>query len=300
VKSAWKAHLAIFTANFIYGANYSVAKGIMPAYFGPFAIILLRVTGAIALFFLMFVGKREKIAKEDYGRFFLCGLTGVAINQLMFFKGLSMTSPIEAAIILTASPILVLIVAALLAKERITISKSVGIGLGLIGALILISQRPATIVGEYSVWGNLMILTNAISYAFFLVLVRPLMQKYRVSTVMLFVFLIGLIPVIPISFHEFTLIEWSIIPSWAFWGLSFIIVGTTFLAYLLNAYGLVTVSASVVSSYIYLQPFLAAAVAMFIGKDSLDFSKIISAALVFTGVYLTSRPAKSKNKLEKV
>jgi drug/metabolite transporter (DMT)-like permease len=300
VKPVWKAHLAIFTANFIYGANYSVAKGIMPAFFGPFAIILLRVTGAIALFFLLFIGKREKIAKEDYGRFILCGLTGVAINQLMFFKGLSLTSPIEAAIILTASPILVLIVAALLAKEKITLSKSFGIGLGLIGALILIMQRPTTVIGAYSIWGNMMILTNAISYAFFLVLVRPLMQKYRVSTVMLFVFMIGLVPVIPISMHEFMLVEWSTIPAWGYWGLGFIIVGTTFLAYLLNAYGLVTVSASVVSSYIYLQPFLAAAVAMFLGKDSLDFSKILSAILVFTGVYLTSRPSKSKNKLQKV
>jgi drug/metabolite transporter (DMT)-like permease len=299
VKAHWKAHIAIFSANFIYGANYSVAKGIMPAHFGPFAIIFLRVAGAIILFSMLYSLKREKIQREDWGRFILCGLTGVAINQLMFFKGLSLTSPIEAAIILTASPILVLIAAAILAKERITYTKSFGVFLGLIGALLLIVQRPNDLIEEYSIWGNFMILLNAISYAFFLVLVRPLMQKYRVGTVMLVVFTIGFIPVIPISYHELSLVEWAIIPSWAYWGLGFIIVGTTFLAYLLNAYGLVTVSASVVSSYIYLQPFLAASIAMMLGKDSLDISKVVSAFLVFTGVYMISKPTRQKNLLKK-
>lgn len=271
----------------------------MPAHFGPFAIIFLRVAGAIILFSMLYSLKREKIQREDWGRFILCGLTGVAINQLMFFKGLSLTSPIEAAIILTASPILVLIAAAILAKERITYTKSFGVFLGLIGALLLIVQRPNDLIEGYSIWGNFMILLNAISYAFFLVLVRPLMQKYRVGTVMFVVFILGFIPVIPISYHELSLVEWAIIPSWAYWGLGFIIVGTTFLAYLLNAYGLVTVSASVVSSYIYLQPFLAASIAMMLGKDSLDISKVVSAFLVFTGVYLISKPTTQKNLLKK-
>ncbi len=286
----WKAHLAVLLANVIYGANYSVAKEVMPRFFAPFGIILLRVTGAIILFALLFLRKTERIRKEDRMRFLLCGLTGVACNQLLFFKGLSLTTPIEAAIILTANPILVLIAAALIARERITSWKALGILLGLCGALILILQRPQASNEGDNFLGNLMILMNAAFYAVYLVIVRPLMQRYRASTVMLFVFLCGWIPILPIGMSEVMAVDWPHVPMWAFGSLAFIVVGATFLAYILNAYALATVSASVVSIYIYMQPFLAALIAIAWGKDQLDVSKIISAAFVFTGVWLTSRP----------
>ncbi len=290
----WKAHLAIFTANFIYGANYSIAKEVMPAFFKPFGLILLRVSGAVLLFFILFLGKKQKVDKQDIGRLILCGLTGVAVNQLFFFKGLSMTTPIEASIILTANPLMVLIASAIIARERITQIKLGGIALGMLGAIILILQRPVIPVANYSIWGNLLILINAASYGVYLVLVKPLMRKYAVSTVMTWVFGIGLLFVFPLGIGEASQINWSEIPSWAFGALAFIIVGTTFLAYLFNAYGLSQVSASVVSSYIYFQPFLAALVAIAWGKDHLDAGKLVSAALVFTGVYLISKPNKQK------
>ena len=293
MKAVWKAHLAVLIANVIYGANYSVAKEVMPAYFAPFGIIVLRVSGAILLFALLFLRKTERIRKEDRMRFLLCGLMGVACNQLLFFKGLSLTTPIEAAIILTANPVLVLIAAAVIARERITSWKALGILLGLIGAMILILQRPHTAEGSENYLGNLMILLNAAFYAVYLVIVRPLMQRYRASTVMLFVFLCGWIPILPIGMSEVMAVDWVNVPMWAFGSLAFIVVGATFLAYILNAYALATVSASVVSIYIYLQPFLAALIAIAWGKDELDMSKIISAAFVFAGVWLTSRQQKS-------
>ena len=293
MKAVWKAHLAVLTANVIYGANYSVAKQVMPAYFAPFGIIVLRVTGAILLFTLLFFRKTERIRKEDRIRFVMCGLTGVACNQLLFFKGLSLTSPIEAAIILTANPVLVLIASAILARERVTPMKALGILIGLCGALLLILQRPTDAENTGNVLGNLMILLNAAFYAVYLVIVRPLMQSYRASTVMLYVFLCGLIPVLPVGMHEVLSVDWVNVPAWAYGSLAFIIVGATFLAYILNAYALATVSSSVVSIYIYMQPFLAALIAIAWGKDELDVSKIISAALVFAGVWLTSRQQKS-------
>ena len=293
MKAVWKAHLAVLTANVIYGANYSVAKQVMPAYFAPFGIIVLRVTGAILLFTLLFFRKTERIRKEDRIRFVICGLTGVACNQLLFFKGLSLTSPIEAAIILTANPVLVLIASAILARELVTPMKALGILIGLCGALLLILQRPSDAENTGNVLGNLMILLNAAFYAVYLVIVRPLMQRYRASTVMLYVFLCGLIPVLPVGMHEVLSVDWANVPAWAYGSLAFIIVGATFLAYILNAYALATVSSSVVSIYIYMQPFLAALIAIAWGKDELDVSKIISAALVFAGVWLTSRQQKS-------
>lgn len=290
----WKAHLAIFSANFIYGANYSIAKEVMPAFFKPFGLILLRVAGAVLLFFILFLGKKQKVDKKDIGRLILCGLTGVAINQLCFFKGLSMTTPIEASIILTSNPLMVLIASAIIAKERITPIKLGGIALGMTGAILLILQRPVVEIADYSIWGNFLVLINAASYGVYLVLVRPLMRKYSIGTVMTWVFGFGLLFVFPVGFEEASLVNWSEIPLWAFGALAFIIVGTTFLAYLFNAYGLSQVSASVVSSYIYLQPFLAALVAIAWGKDSLDIPKVVSAMLVFFGVYLISKPKKQK------
>lgn len=293
----WKAHLAIFSANFIYGANYSIAKEVMPAFFKPFGLILLRVVGAVLLFFLLFLNRKERVERSDMLRLVFCGLTGVAINQLCFFKGLSLTSPIEASIILTANPLLVLLAAAVIARERITSLKLLGIGLGMTGALILILQRPSSSDEMNHFWGNLFILINAASYGIYLVLVRPLMNKYRVSTVMTWVFGIGLLFVFPVGMKEASEINWATIPNWAFASLGFIILGTTFLAYLFNAYGLRHVSASVVSSYIYLQPFLAALIAIAWGKDYLSVDKLISAAFIFTGVYLISKPAKTREEI---
>jgi drug/metabolite transporter (DMT)-like permease len=284
----WKAHLSIFLANLIYGANYSIAREVMPLFFKPFGLILMRVAGAIILFLILFNRKIGKIDPDDRLRFLLCGISGVAINQLCFFKGLSMSTPIEAAIILTANPLLVLVASAFILKERITSKKLIGIALGMTGALILILQRPQISPPGYNIAGNLLILINAASYAVYLVLVRPLMKKYSIGTVMFYVFAIGFVFVLPFGVSEATDVNWNAIPSWAFASLAFIIVGTTFLAYLFNAYGLSKVNAGVVSSYIYLQPFLAALIAISWGKDHLDLNKIISALFVFLGVYLIS------------
>lgn len=296
MNSKWKAHAALLGANLIYGANYSLAKEVMPQYIGPSGMIVMRVLGAILLFGLFWSFKPEIPRKEDLLRFLLCAMTGVAVNQIMFFEGLNLTTPIQASIILTANPILVLISAAIIAKERITWAKSIGILLGLIGAAILILRRDNTAVGNNVMLGNFFVFINAVSYSVYLVLVRKLMRTYRVITVMFWVFLPGLILVLPFGWQEFSIVEWTTIPTNALLILGFIIVGTTFLAYLLNAYALVTVSASVVSAYVYLQPFIAAAIAIAIGKDQLDVRMIVSALLVFAGVYLVSKlPASARS-----
>jgi drug/metabolite transporter (DMT)-like permease len=296
MNSKWKAHIALLGANIIYGANYSLAKEVMPQYIGPSGMIVMRVLGAILLFGLFWSFKPEIPKKEDILRFLLCAVTGVAVNQIMFFEGLNLTTPIQASIILTANPILVLIAAAIIAKERITWAKSIGIFLGLIGAAILILRSDNTAVGNNVMLGNFFVFINAVSYSVYLVLVRKLMRTYRVITVMFWIFLPGLFLVLPFGWQEFSNVEWFNLPTNALLILGFIIVGTTFLAYLLNAYALVTVSASVVSAYVYLQPFIAAAIAIAIGKDQLDTRMIVSALLVFAGVYLVSKlPASARS-----
>ncbi len=283
------AHIALFTANLIYGINYTVAKDVMPDFIQPLGFIFLRVSGAVLLFWLCYrLFFYEKVAKADLFKLALCGLFGVAINQMLFFEGLNLTTPINAAVIMVTNPILVLIMGAFLATETITKRKMLGIALGATGAISLITYGGAVELNSDHFWGNIMVLINAASYAVYLVLVKPLMQKYKPITVISWVFLFGILYVIPFGWGEFQAIEWANIPTDILWKAAFVVICTTFMAYLLNIYGLKSLNPSTVSTYIYLQPVLASLVAIFTGSDSLCPVKIGAALIIFSGVYLVS------------
>ncbi len=268
----------------------------MPEYIKPFGFIFLRVVGAVSLFwaFSLF-GKNEKIARYDYYRLALCGFFGVALNQLTFFAGLSITSPINAAIIMTTNPVLVLIAASFILKDRITPLKIGGIVLGIVGAVILILFKGNLSFDSSSSTGDLLVFINSMAYGVYLVLVAPLMKRYKPITVIKWVFLFGAMFVIPFGFNQFTQIEWAHFTWDIYLKAGFVVVFTTFLAYLLNTVGLKTLKPSTVSTYIYSQPVFAAAFAILLGKDQLDAIKVIAAFLIFAGVYLVSkRPSKTK------
>lgn len=284
------AHLAIFGANLIYGINYSVAKELMPEFISPFAFIFCRVIGALILFLLLalFTGTREKIAKKDFWRLAICGLFGVAANQLMFFYGLNLTTPINAAIIMTCNPILVMIFAAFILRKKITATKVSGVFLGLAGAAALILNGRNLSVGSDGLIGDIFIFLNASSYALYLVLVKPLMDKYSPLTVIKWVFFFGSFYVFPFGFNEFLDVDWSKFYDKIWYAFIFVIVGTTFLAYLFNIYGLKRLNPTTVSSYIYSQPLIATTIAMIFQDGKIDAVKIIASLMIFSGVYLVS------------
>lgn len=283
------AHIALFAANLIYGINYTVAKDVMPDFIEPLGFIFLRASGALLLFWLCYrLFFYEKIARNDMFKLMLCGLFGVAINQMLFFEGLNLTTPINAAVIMVTNPILVLIMGALLAAERITKRKMLGIALGATGAISLITYGGAVELNPNHFWGNIMVLINAASYGVYLVMVKPLMEKYKPITVISWVFLFGFLFIIPFGWTDFQSIQWSQMPSDVLYKVAFVVMGTTFMAYLLNIYGLKTLNPSTVSTYIYLQPVLASMVAILAGSDSLSPIKIMAALIIFGGVYLVS------------
>ena len=238
----------------------------------------------------------EKVAKSDLFKLALCGLFGVAINQMLFFEGLNLTTPINAAVIMVTNPILVLIIGAFLAAEVITKRKMLGITLGATGAISLITYGGAVELNSNHLWGNIMVLINAASYGVYLVLVKPLMQKYKPITVISWVFLFGFFLIFPFGWGQFQAIEWSIMPTGILWKAAFVVVCTTFMAYLLNIYGLKSLNPSTVSTYIYLQPVLASMVAIFTNSDSLSLIKVGAALVIFSGVYLVSVKPKKKYK----
>ncbi len=294
-KLAW-AHVAAIGANLIYGINYVIAKGIMPDYMAPRAVIFLRVAGAVAVFWLISLFMpNEKVSKPDLLKMAVASLFGVAINQIMFFEGLNLTTPINASIIMVGVPILVLFFSHFLIKERITRNKLVGIVLGFLGSAFLIT-RAGSISFDGTSLGNLFIFFNVSSYALFLVLIKPLMGRYQPLTVMKWVFTFGLIFVTPVTLHLALQTDYQAIPSHIWMAIVYVVLFTTVLAYLLNNYSLTTISPTVNSAYIYFQPFLATFVAMLFGKDQIGWIEIIAAIIIFTGVYFVNFKTSSTKK----
>jgi len=292
-----KAHLAVLLVNALYGANHVIAKGVMPKFLSPSVFILMRVAGAVSLFWIvsLFLPK-EKIAKKDLGRIALCGLFGVSVNQLFFFYGLNLSSSINAGIIMTINPIIVVILSYFLLKESITVKKAFGIGLGALGA-ILLTLTAGTGSGD-SVIGDLFLFINAVSYGVYLVIVKPLMQKYKPFTVITYVFTFGLVYVLlfPPTIVNLVQTNFATIPFDVWMKIIYVIIGVTFLTYLLTVYGLKTLTPAISSAYIYLQPVLVIFFAVILSyfaivddyTDTITLEKIIYMLLIFMGVYITS------------
>lgn len=286
-----KAHLALLAVALIYGANYSIAKDVMPHFIQPRGFILLRALGAVGLFWLTArLFRWEKTRWSDHGRLALCGLFGVAGNQIMFFEGLNITTPISAAVMMTINPVLVLLLSALFLGDRLRPGRIIGLTLGLSGALFLITRGGhwSEILEPGKSLGNLLVFLNAASYAAYLVTVKPLMRQYAPITVIRWVFFYGSILVAIAGSGQLAAVAWEDLPWEAVWRMTYVVLATTFLAYLLNVYALRTLSSTTVSFYIYLQPLTAASIAIALGKDALTGILLISAALIFAGVYFVS------------
>jgi len=288
------ALLAALVATTIYGLNHTIAKGLMPVYIKPFGFIFARVLGAAILFWIIGIwGPKERIETKDWKRIILCAVFGMVINMLMFFKGLSLSTPINASIIVTVSPIFVFLMSAFFIKEKITLIKYFGISLGFSGALALILFGNEMRQDAPNITlGNILFVVNSISYGIYLIIVKPLALKYHPYTLMKWIFLIAVIINLPITITEFIEVEWASLPFEAVWKLSFVVIGTTFLTYLLNVFALKELKASTVGVFMYLQPPIAIFFAIIVGSDSLTFVKSIATLLIFAGVYLVSKNPK--------
>jgi drug/metabolite transporter (DMT)-like permease len=290
------ALLAAFGATTIYGLNHTIAKVVMPHFIGPFGFIMLRVVGASVLFWTisLFVPK-ETIERKDYLRIAGAAFLGMCINMLMFFKGLQLSTPINSGVIVTLTPIIILILSAFFLKEKLTLFKFLGIVLGFTGAIILILFGNTTQVlnAPNIPLGNTMLLINATSFGAYLVMVKPLTKKYSTITLMKWMFLIGIFYTFPVTYSEFSEVSWTTLPFEAIWRMGFVVVGTTFMTYMLNVYALKTLSPTAIGAFTYLQPLITILYAVITGNDILDGVKILACLLVFVGVYLVSKKGKT-------
>ncbi len=287
------ALLAVLVVQLLYGLNYTLAKDVMVGgHVKPFGFIVLRVAGATILFWLLsFLGPKEKIDKRDYIRFFIAAIFGIAINMLLFFKGLQLTTPIHASVIATISPILVLIMSAFFLKEKVTSLKILGVIFGFSGAIILTVYGKSLRAADNVPLGNALVMVNAISYSIYIVLIKRLTDKYHPLTFIKWLFLFGLIMVLPFGYSEVMEIDLQTFTPFVTFEVLFVIIGATFGTYLLNPLALRHLKASTVTIFIYIQPVVAGVVSIMMGSDYLGTVKIIATCLIFLGVYLvTKRP----------
>lgn len=291
MKERHLALLAAFGASFIYGINHTLAKDVMPTYIKPFGFIMLRVLGAAILFWVssLFV-KTERVDKKDAFRLLLCALFGMTINMLFFFKGLELSTPVNSSVVITLTPVILLVLSAVFLREKITWLKGIGIGLGLLGALALILFGNKTQPNAPNIpLGNIFFIVNASAYAVYLILIKPLTAKYNPFTLMKWLFLIAVFTNAPVALPEFIAIQWQDLPIKIIGIILFVIIGTTYLTYLFNVYAVQVLKPSTVGAFIYLQPLVATIFAIILGADQLTPVRIIGACLIFIGVFLSSK-----------
>jgi len=287
-----KAHLALLGANLFYGAGFTVAKIVMPSLIQPKGFILIRVAVVTILFWLSYFGGknfRTKIDRKDWRTLILCAIFGVATNQLLFFQGLNLTSPIHASLMMLSTPILVSLFAVYALHEKLSVNKIIGLILGVSGAVILVLLGGKDKVATNALLGDVFVLMNATSYAIYLVIAKPLMTKYRPIIVIRWIFLIGLLVVFPFGISEFTEINWNMFSFKEYAAVAFIVICCTFFTYLWNIYALRILSPATAGAYIYLQPVFAALIAVFFYFEHLSWTKVIASIFIFAGVYFVSK-----------
>ena len=282
-----KAHLAVLGANIIYGVSYSAVKMLTSQFMPAFSLNLIRIGVSAPLFWLLFAMKPSKagIHKEDIPRFFWCAVTGVAINQLMFIKGLSLTTSIHASILSLVSPIFITAAAGWLLKEKFTLLKGIGLALGIGGSLLIISGRQqSSASGENMLLGDILIIINAISYSIYFVLVKPLMLRYHPIHILRWVFTFGVFLILPFGIGDFLRTDFTAFTPAAWLAIALVVLGTTFLAYILNVFGLKYLGAGITGTYIYTQPLFASILGITLLGESFTPGLGIAAVMIAAGV----------------
>lgn len=288
-KRQW-ALVAATVVAIIYGVTFTIAKDVMPSYIDAFGFIVLRVAGATVLFWLITpFGPKEKIARSDWPRILAAAFFGVALNMLTFFKGLSYTSPIHAAVIMVTTPMIVLVLSAILLREGMKWRKVLGIALGAGGTLSLILYGKSLAHAPQAAWGNFLVFVNAVSYGFYLIIVKKLMDKYNAFTFVKWIYTLGLLMVLPFGWSELTEAKWGEMSNYILGSIVFVVVFSTFLTYLLNLVSMRELKPTTVAVFIYLQPLFASVFAISLGKDQLSLVTVLSALAIFSGVYLTQK-----------
>lgn len=295
IKENTIGHLLILASALIFAFNYPISKWLLSTYLTPDFYISLRMLASCALFWgLSLFLPKEPLSRKEIAVFFLCALGGITGNQFLFIWGLAKTSPIDASVIMTARPILVLILSALILRESVSRKKTAGVLLGAAGAtwLVIQSAGPAGENVSSSLIGNLLVFGSGIVYSLYFVFSKPLSEKYRATTMMKWMFLFAAIQVLPFTAPAIANTEtlFLAIPDAKAWAaIAFVIFGTSFLGYLLIPMAVRRIRPTSASMYNTLHPIVAFLLAAVLAQDVITFEKILAACAVVAGLYIVTR-----------
>ncbi len=299
-KEKIQGHIIIFIVNVIFGLNLIISKSLLPGHLSPMGLTLSRIVFAcIAFWMLSLFVKKEKVPVKDLFMLFICGMCGLALNQTTFIIGLNKTSPVDASILTTSTPLMVMIFAFFILREPITLKKAGGVLMGAAGAILLILSGNH---GEQnsSGMGNFLVIASGFIYSIYLVIAKPLTLKYSAVTMMKWMFLFSTIVLLPFGYEDMLHAHAYMTPyeNNVLMRVFFVLFGGTFLTYLLIPMALKRIRPTTVSMYNYVQPIIASFVATTIGQDNITLDKILSCILIFTGVYFVT-VSKSREDVDK-
>lgn len=291
----------MLTVSMLFGINFTFTKLILDDMsVNPSSLLCFRfVFGTLAFWITSLFIKREKIEKADIKWVILASLLGIICNQGIFLFGMQHTSPIDASIISTTVPIITMIISFLYLKEPLSGMKVGGVFLGGLGALLLIFLTHQGLSGKgSSLHGNLLIFCSSLSYSSFFVFSRGISRKYSSITIMKWMFLIATVSLLPFFFHDFSSAPiWTNAVNWKSIGLlTYILIGATFLPYLLVPIAQRHIKPTTMSMYNYVQPVVASGLGIWLGQGELTFPKMCCALLIFVGVFFVTRSRGLKEK----
>lgn len=288
-------NLACLLAYIIFGFNIVCCKNISNSgTITPMALFLMRSLGAWVLFSIVSLlgggkgadGKREKIERGDYWKIAVASFLGLFGTQLAFLKAITMTTAIDASILSVLSPIVTMIVAAIVLKDRISGKSILGLGLSLAGVLFLIFNTVTIRSGadHTSIGGILLMLVNTCCFACYVGIFKPLIQKYNVVTFMKWMFAVSTVLALPFGLKDLLAADYASMTPSVVLQLGFVVVFATFVAYFLVPVGQKRIRPMIVCMYSYVQPVIAMVISLAIGLDSFTWPKLAATVLVFLGV----------------
>lgn len=294
------AHLSILTACVIWGLMSPVGKSAMAGGIDGLDLVSFRIAGGTILFWAAsFFAKREHVPLKDCLLMLVAGLFALVFNQCCFTIGLSMTSPSNASIITTSTPIFALILAAIILKEPVTWKKACGVLIGCCGAVILIlTSASAGNAKVGNIWGDILCIVAQLSFALYLTLFSKLIKRYSVFTINKWIFLWSAVLILPFSSQHVLATDWNSVPTAAWLEAGYVVFFGTFVAYLLTMVAQKVLRPTVVSTYNYVQPMVAVSVSLLTGMAVLKTSQCVAMVLVFCGVWLVIK-SKSRNDMLK-
>ncbi|CAN5813495.1 DMT family transporter [soil metagenome] len=287
-------HLALFAVQIIFGTWPIVGKVALRS-ISSTSLVALRVVGAAAAFMLLQVklGQLRRIPKRDLSWLVLCSVLGVAFNQLLFVKGLSLTTVINATLLGTTIPVFTLVVSIAFGYDRLSLRRTLGIALAASGVIYLVDPLRADFTAQTNT-GNLLILTCALLYGAYIAISKDLFKRYGALNVITWMFCISSLVMVPVGAYALSGDQLQTAPVSVWLAVIYIILVPTVVAYYLNAWALTRVSPSTVATYIYLQPLIAFSLAPLILGERFNSRIVIASLLIFSGVGVVTKRGRSR------